>query len=371
VWGTLGCESSRSADPTGPAGTVEAIEGEVTAARANASRRLAKGESVWGDDVVTTAAGASIGIRLTHNGVLWALEGGQTRRVDDSVAWRAPRESGAGLGTAEKDRTAAAGRHAEQEAGETGATAAAREAETARADEEKKQAAESDDRRLEAERRAEEERRQVEAERARAEAAARESERRERAPAAAAKEKKIRLGGGDPNDPLGGLGNLEGSSGGASDGVGGLAVRGGGGGGGGGGGSTGGIGTLGKGGGTGSGSGYGSGGGKAAVPKGALEILATTVEGDESAVDLRVLKMAKSRLQQCVDRQLAANPNLTGLARFELVISDEGKVSALSPGVTSGLEPDTVACLTTRLRALQFPAQPLHKLSVVLRFKTE
>jgi len=41
------------------------------------------------------AAGATLKVLLAHNQVVWTLEGPATKRVDASVAWKAPRGSGA------------------------------------------------------------------------------------------------------------------------------------------------------------------------------------------------------------------------------------------------------------------------------------
>ena len=99
------------------------MEGRVTAVRARKTatpRNLAVRAPVWPDDTVTTAADASVAIRLARNGALWELQGAQTRRVDAGLAWRAQRNAPA-VALADRPEaaaTAAAGRHSEQEAGQ-------------------------------------------------------------------------------------------------------------------------------------------------------------------------------------------------------------------------------------------------------------
>ena len=111
-----------------PAGTVEALEGRVTARRAGApaaARALALRDSIWADDTVTTAAEAAVSIRLAHNHALWQLQGGQTRRVDEAAAWRAPKQAAA-VALAdhqEAPTTLSAGRHSELEAAQTAESA--------------------------------------------------------------------------------------------------------------------------------------------------------------------------------------------------------------------------------------------------------
>lgn len=122
-----GCGSDRGgAAGAGSAGTVVELAGEVTALRATAgatARPLAAGDEIFADDTVTTADDASVTIALAHNGARWSLTGGVSRRVDQAAAWRAAKSaSGQLFGTADDDRTAAAGRPAEQTAAEQTAT---------------------------------------------------------------------------------------------------------------------------------------------------------------------------------------------------------------------------------------------------------
>ena len=101
----------------------------MTALRAGAAvpaRVLAVRDGVWADDTLVTAEQASVAVRLGHNNGLWRLESGQTRRVDEAAAWRAPKQA-ADLALADRQEaptTASAGRHSEQEAAQTGEAAA-------------------------------------------------------------------------------------------------------------------------------------------------------------------------------------------------------------------------------------------------------
>jgi outer membrane biosynthesis protein TonB len=119
-----------------PAGVVERVEGTVTARRAAAKgeRTLATQSMMFADDTVKTAAASSVAIRLAHNNALWTLESEQSRRVDQSAAWGAPKQA-AVLVVADKleaPQTASAGRHSDQEAAQTGESAARPEAEAAK-----------------------------------------------------------------------------------------------------------------------------------------------------------------------------------------------------------------------------------------------
>ncbi len=107
--------------PDAPAGQVQAVEGLVTATRAVAgaqARALAVAGPVFADDTVVTPPEASVSIRLLHNQALWRLDGGQSKRVDQTAAWRASQESApqALAPQAQEVATASAGRHSEREA---------------------------------------------------------------------------------------------------------------------------------------------------------------------------------------------------------------------------------------------------------------
>jgi hypothetical protein len=129
-----GCKSGAAdgpaPEPGAAAGEVVELTGTATAARPGEEfRSLVVGAEVWGDDTVTTGATSAVAIRLRHNNAEWRLEGDRSRRVDQSVAWNAPRQESGGAfdGDDPADRTAAAGRHSEREAASTRATAAADE----------------------------------------------------------------------------------------------------------------------------------------------------------------------------------------------------------------------------------------------------
>lgn len=76
--------------PGAAAGEVLEVTGDVTATRGGDTRALAVGDDVSGDDVITTAAGASVVVGLLHNGVKWSLKGGFSKRLADAAAWSAP-----------------------------------------------------------------------------------------------------------------------------------------------------------------------------------------------------------------------------------------------------------------------------------------
>jgi len=100
----------------GPAGEVVRAEGAVTATRAAQGaqpRALTATAQVFADDTIATAADGSVDIRLLHNQAVWKLGPAETRRVDASAAWRAPKGSSeaSAFASGDEDRTASAGRH--------------------------------------------------------------------------------------------------------------------------------------------------------------------------------------------------------------------------------------------------------------------
>ncbi len=112
------------------AGTVIGVTGTVVArapTTAGAQRTLKVGATVYKDDTIETAKNASINIVLSHNNAQWSLSSGRRKRVDRSVAWRAPkvtRVTAAGLLARQaRGKTVAAGRHSESEAAESAETA--------------------------------------------------------------------------------------------------------------------------------------------------------------------------------------------------------------------------------------------------------
>ncbi len=110
------CGGKETKPAGGPAGEVLRVEGAVTSTRAaegSQPRALTASAEVFADDTVTTGDDGSVDIRLAHNEAVWKLGPGETRRVDASAAWRAPKGSseGSGFASNDEDRTASAGRH--------------------------------------------------------------------------------------------------------------------------------------------------------------------------------------------------------------------------------------------------------------------
>lgn len=124
-----GGEGGGEATGGAPAGEVRAVSGDVTAARDREGaepRPLEVGGEIYANDVIATGEEASVRIELEHNRAMWELSDGEERRVDESLAWRAPESEDVPEDEAVEDtgeRTAVAGRHAERSAAETGATA--------------------------------------------------------------------------------------------------------------------------------------------------------------------------------------------------------------------------------------------------------
>ena len=125
----LGCskEGSSASPAAGPAGVVVELSGTVEATREGGEPRpLAVDAEVFADDTIKTGADSSVNIALTHNNASLRLEAGMTKRVDSTLAWKAPRrEDDSVLDRDVDDQTAAAGRHTEREAAGTASTAVA------------------------------------------------------------------------------------------------------------------------------------------------------------------------------------------------------------------------------------------------------
>jgi hypothetical protein len=117
-------EDTSDAERSGPAGTVLSVEGEVEARRGDeAPRALEGGSAIYADDVISTGPAGAVRIRLSHNEAIWELGADERRRVDDSLAWRAPKGADTGEEPATtEERSLAAGRHAEDESADTSAT---------------------------------------------------------------------------------------------------------------------------------------------------------------------------------------------------------------------------------------------------------
>jgi outer membrane biosynthesis protein TonB len=117
AWLACGKDTSSTAAPaTGPAGKVVEVTGKVSATRGAATRTLVAQAEVFADDVVETAADASVVILLAHNNARWSLEGGLRSRVDESVAWKLEKQEIAGT---VEHATSAAGRHADRQSATT------------------------------------------------------------------------------------------------------------------------------------------------------------------------------------------------------------------------------------------------------------
>ncbi len=116
--------------PDQVAGEIVEVAGDVQIEQAGATAAAVVGAKVHGADTVITGADGHVTVLLYHNRARWTLDGGKRKRIDQSVAWRAPKSAGGSLlaeGAGDQG-TSAAGRHAEKEAADTRATAPAAEA---------------------------------------------------------------------------------------------------------------------------------------------------------------------------------------------------------------------------------------------------
>lgn len=124
VTSVVACKSeggtSAKSQPGVAAGKVVEVKGAVTVKHGDASRPLAAGETVEGDDVVTTGADGNVVIELAHNLVRWELGANKTQKVSESIAFKAAKNTGP-VAAVDQD-TAAAGRPAERSAVGTTAT---------------------------------------------------------------------------------------------------------------------------------------------------------------------------------------------------------------------------------------------------------
>lgn len=124
---SISCRGDERKTPTGGeiAGSVVTASGVVSATRPHQTARpLTVGASIHADDTVTTGPDGEVAILLAHNEVTWNLGPGQSMRIDRSRAWAAAAGStGSVLDDREDLASAAAGRHAGREVGETSSTA--------------------------------------------------------------------------------------------------------------------------------------------------------------------------------------------------------------------------------------------------------
>ena len=111
------------------AGKVVEVAGRVTVEAAPDRRAramaLVVGDEIAGADVIVTGPHGRVAIKLHHNGAVWNLGPNKRGQLSQSAAWTAPKSDGKSLvfGKAERDRTAAAGRHSEREVASTRGTA--------------------------------------------------------------------------------------------------------------------------------------------------------------------------------------------------------------------------------------------------------
>lgn len=133
----LGCsKGSGATEVSGPAGVVVELSGDVQATRGDQTRALAVDGEVYADDTIKTGPASSVAIKLSHNNAALRLDAEMTKRVDKSLAWKAPKQEDDSVleGREVDDQTAAAGRHTEHEAAATASTAKANEAPAAAAE---------------------------------------------------------------------------------------------------------------------------------------------------------------------------------------------------------------------------------------------
>lgn len=122
----IACDKPAASGPAvvagATAGTVVDVAGGVTATRGGATRALAKGDAISGDDVIATGADGSVTIILAHNQARWTLAANKSYRVSDSIAWSLPKTEGSAAAVA--GDTSSAGRHSERQSADTAASVA-------------------------------------------------------------------------------------------------------------------------------------------------------------------------------------------------------------------------------------------------------
>jgi hypothetical protein len=119
----VACKSksdSPQAQPGAVAGKVVEVSGAVTLRHGDVARPLGSGDTVEGDDVIETGADGSVVIELAHNLARWELGANRKAKVRESTAWGLPKKT---EGANVEQNSAAAGRHAERSAAETGVSA--------------------------------------------------------------------------------------------------------------------------------------------------------------------------------------------------------------------------------------------------------
>jgi len=117
----IACDTPATSGPAvvagATAGTVEDVAGKVTATRGGATRDLAKGDAISGDDVIATGTDGSVTIVLAHNNARWVLAANKSYRVSDSLAWSLPKREGSAAAVV--GDTSSAGRHSERQSADT------------------------------------------------------------------------------------------------------------------------------------------------------------------------------------------------------------------------------------------------------------
>jgi len=166
------------------------------------------------------------------------------------------------------------------------------------------------------------------------------------------------------SDAMHALGNLDGESGGASKGFGGLGMEGAGRGGGGGmsdsGVGIGSVGTAGRGGGGKGGSGYGSGAadlGDKKQKKAQVVPQRPDVRGSlDKEIIRKVVRQHRREIKYCYEQQLQKNPQLKGRVKMEFTISPQGSVIAATPVESTLGNTSVETCMSNKIRHWSFPA---------------
>lgn len=329
------CDSSSDAPATKVvasqainAGTVLEVKGSVTVA----GKPLAKGDTVASDAMIDTGADGFVTIELAHNSVRLELGPNKHLRVDQSLAWKAPKATGVGEGG--EGATTSAGRPAERMAAGTSITA----------DEEG-----ASDRGAERERAAGDLAPAEPASGAPPKPVASASPKPPRAGGETAKRREYAPGGGaaDAKDSLGtgGLGLKGTGKGGGGTGEGTIGI--------------GSIGSVGRGGGSGPGDGYGAGSGRLGGGSGSKANVtqgAPTVSGGLAAeVIKRVVRRNVNQVRYCYEKALVNNPGLAGKVTVKFVIDREGKVVSATAADNTVGDATVASCITNRFMSWTFP----------------
>jgi hypothetical protein len=101
------------------AGKVLEVEGKVTVR----GKQLAVGDALKADDPIETGADGRVVVELSHNLARWELGPNKSQKVNESIAWKLPRNDG--NSTVVIQDMSAAGRPAERNAADTAASAPA------------------------------------------------------------------------------------------------------------------------------------------------------------------------------------------------------------------------------------------------------